>query len=73
MGEPTVDPLERADVPSADSYRRGDLIWVHRDGQWLPGEVEGSGWAGVQVRYEVGGGGRVDTVTADYVMRRDVP
>ena len=68
---PAVDPLQRTDVDAPDSYRHGEPVWVWAHGQWWPGEGEAGGRYGVCVRYEVGGGGRVDTVRPEYVLRRD--
>jgi hypothetical protein len=68
---PKVDPLQRTDVAEPASYRPGEEVWVYRHGEWRPGVVEAGGLHGVQVRYWVGRGTRVDTVRPEYVMRRE--
>lgn len=70
---PTVDPFDRGDVPQADTYNRGQPVWVWQHGHgWQPGRVETSGATAVMVRYwPAGGRGTVvDSVTPVYVTVR---
>jgi hypothetical protein len=69
---PTVDPHARDDVAAPDSYHPDDPVWVWRDGEWHEGTVRGTGWLAVLVDFRTAiGGNAVDTVRAEYVMRRD--
>lgn len=76
LGEPpVVNPLDRGQVPAADSYQPGDAVWVFRHGVWNPGTVRSSSRVAVLVDYHRPGGGGVltDTVADLYVMPRDQP
>lgn len=74
---PRCEPEQRepAEIAPADSYRRGDQVWVHRHGQWHTGVVDGSSPAAVIVTYQPQGmrGTVVDTVPAMNLIRRDAP
>jgi diguanylate cyclase (GGDEF)-like protein len=62
-----------ADAPAArPRFRRGDAVWVHRDGARRAGTVEAaSDWAAlVRFRYAEGTGTVVDTVPADCLAVR---
>lgn len=72
---PTVAPQDRdpEEYLPTSAYRPGDEVWVHhRQAGWCPGVVTIVGAWGLQVRYELpgGGGGAVDTVMPDRVARR---
>jgi hypothetical protein len=73
MSTPTIAPPERdpADVAPADSYHRGDPVWVYRDG-WRAGVIEAASPRAVTVTYRPGDdhGTGVDTFTASYVSPR---
>jgi diguanylate cyclase (GGDEF)-like protein len=74
---PTCEPHQRdpAAVASAATYRPYDPIWVYRDSAWRPGVVEraSSGAVLATYRHADGAGTVVDTMTAEYVVARDVP
>lgn len=77
MPAPTFDPQQRqpAQVTPAHDYRRSDPVWVFRSGQWHVGVVDNaSPWA-VMVTYQRTGtrGTVVDTVPAEYLVRRTEP
>jgi hypothetical protein len=57
-------------VAAAASYRRGETVWVYRDGAWHPGVVNGASPLAVMVTYQSAGGRGtvVDTVTAEYLV-----
>ena len=67
---PAVEPGQRAKVEPPAEYEPWDPVWVFHRGRWCEGEVTAVGWAGLQVRFKVGRGSQVDTVTAERVMRR---
>lgn len=62
-----------ADVPPAGTYRPGDPVWIHRDGQWRPGVVESASPVAVTARYRCaeGLGTVVDTVCVEHVAARE--
>lgn len=70
-----MNPLDRDQVPAADSYQPGDPVWVHRHGAWNPGTVRAASAKTVLVDYHRPGqgGGLTDTVAALFVMIRDEP
>lgn len=72
---PTHEPYPRdpATVLPADTYRRGDPVWVYRDGAWRPGMVEAASALAVMCRYRraEGAGTVVDTMAAEYVVPRE--
>ncbi|GAA4731467.1 GGDEF domain-containing protein [Phytohabitans rumicis] len=59
-------------VPPSATYRRGDLVWVYRNGIRRAGVVEGaSGWAAlVRYRCSDGAGTAVDTMSAECLAVR---
>lgn len=67
------DQRDPEQVPPADSYRRGDPVWVHRHGEWQPGVVDGASPFAVIVTYQQEGmrGTVVDTVPAACLAPRD--
>lgn len=72
---PTMNPLDRDQVPAADSYQPGDAVWVYRHGAWNPATVREASARAVLVDYHRPGqrGSLTDTVMDLYVMRRDDP
>jgi hypothetical protein len=71
MTEPTVDPYARQDLAAPDSYQPGEPVWVWRDRVWHPGTVRGASDRALLVDFRPAAGGlAVDTVRAEYVMRR---
>lgn len=72
---PTVNPLDRGQVPPADSYQPGVAVWVFRHGVWNPGIVRSSSQVAVLLDYHrpSGDGVLTDTVADLYVMLRDQP
>lgn len=74
MPTPTIDPDQRdpAHVPSTDTYRPADRVWVHRGGAWRAGVVEAASARAATVTYRPTGawGTAVDTLTARYVLAR---
>lgn len=74
-GAPTMNPLDRDQVPAADSYQPGDPVWVHRHGAWNPATVRAASAHAILVDYHRPGqrGVVTDTVAALYVMIRDEP
>lgn len=73
-GKPACPPEERdpASIAPAGFYHSGDPVWVHRDGWWRPGVVEGASARAVLVRYigAKGPGTLVDTLWPEYVAAR---
>ena len=71
---PTCEPARRdpTEVAPADTYRRGDPVWVHRHGDWRPGVVEAASARAVLATYRCaqGQGTVVDTMAAAYVLPR---
>jgi diguanylate cyclase (GGDEF)-like protein len=71
---PTPVPHLRdpADVAQSGTYRRGDPVWVYREGAWRPGVVESASRQAVMATYRHarGMGTVVDTMTAEYVQVR---
>lgn len=74
VATPTCDPYERnpADVAPANTYRRDDPVWVHRQGAWRPGVVESASGHAVMATYRCAGGTGtvVDTMAAECVLAR---
>lgn len=73
---PAFEPGQRdpSQVAPAESYRRGDQVWVHRHGEWHTGVVDGSSTVAVIVTYQPQGmrGTVVDTVPAANLVRREL-
>lgn len=70
---PAVPGPERqmGEIPDPDSYEIADEVWVYRDRDWHPGQVEGKANLALMVRYwHKGGGSATDTMSAAYVARR---
>jgi hypothetical protein len=71
---PTCDPILRdtADIAPASSYQPDDPVWVHRDGAWRPGVVDGASARAVLATYRcaAGQGTVVDTMSAEFVIPR---
>jgi hypothetical protein len=74
-GVPSVNPLDRGQVPGCDSYRPGDAVWVYRHGGWNPGMVRAASAKAVLVDYHRPGqrGVLTDTVPELYVTIRHEP
>ena len=74
---PDFEPDQRDPdaVPPADSYGRGDHVWVHRHGEWHIGVVDGVSPLAVIVTYQREGmrGTVVDTVPAVCLVLRGAP
>ncbi|WP_117208916.1 GGDEF domain-containing protein [Allorhizocola rhizosphaerae] len=66
------DDRDPASVAPAGSYRSGDRVWVHRQGTWRPGVIEGASASAILVRYVLGEGRGtgVDTISAEQVAAR---
>lgn len=73
---PALDPNQRdpGEVVPAGEYRPDDPVWVHRDGAWRAGVVEAASNIAIMVTYRRtdGRGTGVDTMTAQYVVSRNV-
>jgi hypothetical protein len=71
---PTTQPHQRGpdDIASADTYQRGDRVWVWKDHQWRPGIVEDSSPIAVLVTYQQHGGGTgVDSLRPQHIVNRE--
>jgi diguanylate cyclase (GGDEF)-like protein len=66
------DDRDPASVAPAGTYRSGDRVWVHRQGTWRPGVIEGASATAILVRYVLGEGRGtgVDTISAVQVAAR---
>lgn len=77
MPAPTVDPHRRdpAEIDPAASYRPTDPVWVYRAGTWRAGVVEAASALAATVTYRPNSarGTGVDTLTAQYMIRRADP
>jgi hypothetical protein len=76
MPGPAFHPDQRdpAQVAPAHAYQRHDAVWVHRDGVWHSGVVDGVSAFAVLVTYQRAGsrGTVVDTVTPEFVVPHDL-
>jgi hypothetical protein len=69
------DQRDPAQVAPAESYRRGDQVWVYRHDEWHTGVVDGASALAVIVTYQREGmrGTVVDTVPAVCLVSRRAP